>query len=83
MQVKQLREGGGGALSSYTYRYSKVKIFWMSLILLGQEEIISKSDNHDPGGTSILGGWGGGGGAWPQILPLKFLLEPQILPPKI
>ena len=25
----------------------------------------------------------GGGGAWPQNLPLKFLLEPQILPPKI
>ena len=23
------------------------------------------------------------GGAWPQILPLKFLLEPQILPPEI
>ena len=23
------------------------------------------------------------GGAWPQNLPLKFLLEPQILPPKI
>ena len=23
------------------------------------------------------------GGAWPQILSLKFLLEPQILPPKI
>ena len=23
------------------------------------------------------------GGSWPQILPLKFLLEPQILPPKI
>ena len=31
-----------------------------------------------PGGTSILGGRG----AWPQNLPLKFLLEPQILPPK-
>ena len=31
------------------------------------------------GGTSILGGRG----AWPQILPLKFLLEPQILRPKI
>ena len=29
------------------------------------------------GGTSILGGRG----AWPQNLPLKFLLEPQILPP--
>ena len=31
------------------------------------------------GGTSISGGRG----AWPQIFPLKFLLEPQILPPKI
>ena len=31
-----------------------------------------------PGGTSIVGGQG----AWPQNLPLKFLLEPQILPPK-
>ena len=31
------------------------------------------------GGTSIFGGWG----AWPQNLPLKFLLEPKILPPKI
>ena len=31
-----------------------------------------------PGGTSILGGRG----AWPQNLPLKFLLEPQSLPPK-
>ena len=32
-----------------------------------------------PEGTSILGGRG----AWPQNLPLKFLLEPKILPPKI
>ena len=31
------------------------------------------------GGTPMLGGRG----AWPKILPLKFLLEPQILPPKI
>ena len=31
------------------------------------------------GGTSILGGRG----AWPQNLPLKLLLESQILPPKI
>ena len=30
------------------------------------------------GGTFIFGGRG----AWPQNLPLKFLLEPQILPPK-
>ena len=34
---------------------------------------------HPQEGTSILGGRG----AWPQNLPLKFLLEPQILPPKI
>ena len=32
----------------------------------------------NPGGTSILGGRG----AWPQTLLPKFLLEPQILPPK-
>ena len=32
-----------------------------------------------PGGTSRLGGRG----AWPQNSPLKFLLEPQILPPKM
>ena len=31
------------------------------------------------GGTSISGGRG----AWPKNLLLKFLLEPQILPPKI
>ena len=30
-------------------------------------------------GTSTLGGQG----AWPQNLPLKFVSEPQILPPKI
>ena len=34
-----------------------------------------------PGGTSILGGWGGG--TWPQNLPLKFVSERQILLPKI
>ena len=41
--------------------------------------VVKISLDQDPGSTSILGGRG----AWPQILPLKFLLEPQILPPKI
>ena len=36
---------------------------------------------YNPGGMSIVGGQGRG--RWPQNLPLKFLLEPQILPPKI
>ena len=45
---------------------------------------IANSETIYPGGetTSMLGGRGGGG-AWLQNLPLKFLLEPQILPSKI
>ena len=35
-----------------------------------------------PGGTSILGGRGEGGLA-PNFASAEFLLEPQILPPKI
>ena len=52
-----------------------------------QFELVFLTDGHanlqgqypGPGGTSILGSRG----AWPQDFPLKFLLEPQILPPKI
>ena len=36
----------------------------------------SLGDPGPRGGTSILGGQG----AWPQNLPLKFMLKPQILP---
>ena len=35
----------------------------------------------NPGGYFHIRWWWGG--AWPQDLPLKFLLEPQLLPPKI
>ena len=51
---------------------------------MSNQDALNEELENDPflnprGGTSILEGRG----AWPQNLPLKFLLEPQILPPKI
>ena len=50
-------------------------------IFKDQHSKLTKSKvRYRGGGTSVLGGQAG---AWPQNLPLKFLLEPQILPAKI
>ena len=46
---------------------------------LGRLGLVLEPLIQDPGSTSILGGRG----TWPQNLSLKFLLEPQILPPKM